>query len=54
MISILIGAVIFGYVVYILWKVPKKQANGKCVSCDVKKVCSSAQLCIEKQDAKTK
>lgn len=54
MISILIGTIVFGYVVYILWKVPKKQAVGKCASCELKRSCSSEGFCEQLNDAKTK
>jgi len=54
MISILLGAIIFGYVVYVLWRVPKKQSAGKCASCELNKSYSSGCFCNHTNDAKTK
>jgi len=45
MFSVLITAFIFGYVVYVLWKVPKHQVAGKCASCELNKKCTSACKC---------
>ncbi|MGN1386663.1 MAG: FeoB-associated Cys-rich membrane protein [Bacillus sp. (in: firmicutes)] len=54
MLNILIGAVIFGYVTYIIWKVPKKQAIGKCAACELRQACTAVECCDQDEDAKTK
>ena len=51
MVSIIIGAVIFGYAGYTLFNFVKKSRKGKCAACSLNKSCQSTSCSTDMEHA---